>query len=102
IVLPTPTHQRQSVVDAVRGPLAGRRAADRRPGRARLEPRERRAEMLAAGAFLAVAVAMAVGLAGNRPFDPGTAGVLVAAYALVRQAKFDVGVGFAVATQLVL
>src|SRR4051794_1900085 len=74
---------------------------DRRAPR-RLEPRELRAELLAAATFLVVAVAMAIGFTGARPFDPVAAGVLVVAYALVRQAKFGVGVGFAVATQLVL
>jgi diguanylate cyclase (GGDEF)-like protein len=90
-----------SFVDALRAPIVNQRARGRRAVQRRLEPREVRAESFAAFSFLAVAAAMAVGLATNRPFDAATAGILVVAYALVRQVRFDVGVGFAVATQLV-
>ena len=98
----TPSHTLRSVAAASRTHDAGRKARDRRAAPRRLETRERRSELLAAATFLAVSVAMAVGFAGNRAFEPVAAGVLTLSYAVVRQAKFDAGVGFATQTQLVL
>ena len=98
----TPGPTLRALVAPSRPSIAPQRLRDRRTAPRRLAARERRSELFAAATFLAVAAAMAVGFADSRPFDPVAAGVLVVAYALVRQAKFDVGVGFAVATQLVL
>jgi diguanylate cyclase (GGDEF)-like protein len=71
-------------------------------GGRRLRRRERWMESLAAAAFLLVALGMAVALPSDRGLDLGTGAMLVVAYALVRQARFDMGAGFVVPTHLVL
>ena len=86
---------------ALKTPAAEPLALDRPRIRRRLEARERRAEALAAAAFLAVAVLMAFLFESTRELDAGMAATLVLAYALVRQVRFDVGAGFAVPTHLV-
>jgi diguanylate cyclase (GGDEF)-like protein len=69
----------------------------------RLDRRERRAETVVAAAFLAAGGAMLLAFSGDgRPLDPGTAAVLVAAYALVMRVRFQIGAGYAVPTQIVL
>jgi diguanylate cyclase (GGDEF)-like protein len=97
--LPTGTH---AVVDGLDLAAANPPVRVARPSRRRLQRRERWVETLAALAFLAVAVGMAIGLPDGRALDAGTGAMLVVAYALVRQARFDVGAGFVVPTHLVL
>src|SRR5690242_9051076 len=65
----------------------------------RLSRRERSVEGLAALAFLAVAVPMALFMDSGRAFSPALAAVLVAAYALAARVKFPVGAGFTVPTE---
>jgi len=64
--------------------------------------RERNVEGVAALAFLAVAVAMAVELASPRLLEPLTLAVLLGAYVITCQAKFDFADGYTVPTELVL
>jgi hypothetical protein len=64
--------------------------------------RERAVEVGTAIAFLATAVAMAVLIPSSRALDLSTLAILVAAYAIVCQAQFDVADGYTVPTQLVL
>ena len=66
-----------------------------------LSPRERRTEAAVAGAFVLCAGAMAMLIPHDRPFRPFLALVLVLVFALAKRVKFEIGVGFAVATQLV-
>ena len=65
----------------------------------RLSRRERRVETIAAAAFLAVAVPVAVLAPSPRAFSAPLAIVLVAAYACAARVKFPVGAGFTVPTQ---
>jgi HD-GYP domain-containing protein (c-di-GMP phosphodiesterase class II) len=60
------------------------------------------AEAVTAGAFLAVAVAMALLLPAERGFDLTLALTLVAIYALMARVHFPIGYGFTIPTQLVL
>jgi putative nucleotidyltransferase with HDIG domain len=69
-----------------------------------LEPLSARERLHAWGGtltFLVAAGALAALLPGNRPFEPLIACVLALALALATQVKFEVGVGYAVPTQLV-
>ena len=73
--------------------------------RGRPEPlrgRELVAESATAGAFLAVAVALAVLVPAERDFDLPLAVTLVATYAVLARVHFPVGYGFTIPTQLVL
>ena len=70
--------------------------------RKRARGRERAVEQAAGGAFLAVAVAMAVFLDSPRSLEAPTLLVLVLAYVIVCQAKFDIADGYTVPTELVL
>jgi putative nucleotidyltransferase with HDIG domain len=65
------------------------------------ETREALVACAAALAFLLLAVGFIVLLPVRRDFDLPTAALLVAALALVSQVRFEVGSGFAMATQLV-
>jgi putative nucleotidyltransferase with HDIG domain len=67
-----------------------------------LRGRELAAESVTAAAFLAVAVALAVLLPAERPFDAPLAITLVATYALMARVHFPVGYGFTIPTQLIL
>jgi putative nucleotidyltransferase with HDIG domain len=62
-------------------------------------------EKLLAGAnavtYLAAATALAALLPSTRTFEPATAILLVLAFALTKQVKFEVGIGYALPTQLV-
>jgi HD-GYP domain-containing protein (c-di-GMP phosphodiesterase class II) len=60
------------------------------------------AEAVTAGAFLAVAVAIALLLPAERGFDLPLALTLVAIYALMARVHFPIGYGFTIPTQLVL
>lgn len=77
-------------------------ALGRDRSRRRSRGRERTVELIAGLAFLAVAVAMAVGLHATRSLQPGTLAILVAAYALTCRAKFDIADGYTAPTELVL
>ncbi|HEX8065232.1 MAG TPA: HD domain-containing phosphohydrolase [Thermoleophilaceae bacterium] len=88
---------RSDLSPAVQEVLEGFAAAAPRP----LTDRERRVEAAGAVAFVAAAVAMVALLPFERPFDLPVAVALVLAYALTKRVKFEIGVGFAVATQLV-
>jgi HD-GYP domain-containing protein (c-di-GMP phosphodiesterase class II) len=66
----------------------------------RLSKRERLVETLAAAAFLAVAVPMALLLSSGPALDPVLAVALVGAYAALARVKFDVGAGYTVPTEL--
>ena len=68
----------------------------------RLRGRELAAEGVTAGAFLAVAGALAILLPGERAFDAPLAATLVAIYALLARVHFPIGYGFTIPTQLVL
>jgi HD-GYP domain-containing protein (c-di-GMP phosphodiesterase class II) len=64
----------------------------------------RREKVVGAGSsmlFAVAAVATLILLPGGRSFDPVMAGVLAIAFALVKQVKFEVGVGYGLPTQLV-
>jgi putative nucleotidyltransferase with HDIG domain len=67
-----------------------------------LRGRELAAESVTAAAFLAVAVALAVLLPAERPFDAPLAIMLVATYALMARVHFPIGYGFTIPTQLIL
>jgi HD-GYP domain-containing protein (c-di-GMP phosphodiesterase class II) len=67
-----------------------------------LRGRELAAESVTAGAFLAVAVALAVLLPAERDFDLPLAVTLVATYAVMARVHFPIGYGFTIPTQLVL
>src|SRR5215218_9364822 len=67
----------------------------------RLRGRELAAEGVTAGAFLAVAGALAILLPGERAFDAPLAATLVAIYALMARVQFPIGYGFTIPTQLV-
>jgi HD domain len=64
--------------------------------------RERLVEVGTALAFLATALAMAFLIPSPRPLELGTLAVLVFAYVIACQARFDVADGYTVPTQLVL
>jgi HD-GYP domain-containing protein (c-di-GMP phosphodiesterase class II) len=66
-----------------------------------LPTRELIVEGVAAGAFLAVAGAMAALIPTGRPLDVPLAVGLVAAYAVASRIRFAIGYGFTVPTQLV-
>ena len=68
----------------------------------RLRGRELAAEGVTAGAFLAVAGALAILLPGERAFDAPLAATLVVIYALLARVHFPIGYGFTIPTQLVL
>ena len=71
-------------------------------GPRRLTRRERSASASVGGAFLAVAVPLALFIPSDRPLSPLLFMGLVAAYALAFELDFEVGAGYAVPTQLVL
>jgi hypothetical protein len=62
--------------------------------------REKRLGVAAAVTFVAAAVTLAALLPAERPFEPLTAAVLAVAFALAKQVKFEVGIGYALPTQL--
>jgi diguanylate cyclase (GGDEF)-like protein len=68
----------------------------------RLTARELRIEVLAATAFVAVAVVLPVVLDSARTFDPAVAAALIVSLALASRVRLYVGAGSAVPTQLVL
>jgi HD-GYP domain-containing protein (c-di-GMP phosphodiesterase class II) len=68
----------------------------------RLDRRERTGEALAAGAFLAVATAMAVLLPWERSLEAPLALALVVAYAVASRVRFEVGPCYTDPSQLVL
>jgi HD-GYP domain-containing protein (c-di-GMP phosphodiesterase class II) len=68
----------------------------------RAHGRERLAELLAALAFLAVAIAMALLMPSPRSLDGPTLAVLIGAYIICSRAKFDIADGYTVPTELVL
>jgi putative nucleotidyltransferase with HDIG domain len=67
----------------------------------RLSGRERTVEWVTASSFLAAAVAMAVLIDAERPFDPWLAIALIGGYALASRIRFSDGAGYTVPTQLV-
>jgi HD-GYP domain-containing protein (c-di-GMP phosphodiesterase class II) len=67
----------------------------------RLRNRDLWASLLVGGAFLAVAISLALLLDSGRPFRPLVAIGLVLAYALVSRVEFEIGPGAVVPTQLV-
>src|SRR4051812_1728980 len=87
------TRRERRAAGALRG--AGRRRAAEAMTR-----RERRAELLLGGAFVAVAIAIAL-LMDGRPMEWAPAIVLVVAFALATRVQLDVGAGYTVPTQLV-
>jgi HD-GYP domain-containing protein (c-di-GMP phosphodiesterase class II) len=77
-------------------------ARGRNRAQAKARGRERAVEQVAGGAFVVVALAMALYLPSPRAIDAGTLGVLVAAYVIACRAKFDIADGYTVPTELVL
>lgn len=77
-------------------------ARGRNRAQAKARGRERAVEQFAGGAFLAVAVAMALFLDSPRTLDPVTLALLVVSYVVACRAKFDIADGYTVPTQLVL
>jgi HD-GYP domain-containing protein (c-di-GMP phosphodiesterase class II) len=77
-------------------------AIGRDRSRRRSRGRERKVELIAGLAFLALATAMAILLPSNRSLHPEALVVLVAAYALTCRAKFDIADGYTAPTELVL
>jgi HD-GYP domain-containing protein (c-di-GMP phosphodiesterase class II) len=77
-------------------------ARGRNRAQARARGRERAVEQFAGGAFLAVALAMAMYLDSPRALDLPTLAVLVVAYVIACRAKFDFADGYTVPTELVL
>jgi HD-GYP domain-containing protein (c-di-GMP phosphodiesterase class II) len=67
-----------------------------------LRGRELIAEGVTAGAFIAVALALAALLSGTRELDAPLAATFVATYALMARVHFPIGYGFTIPTQLVL
>lgn len=67
----------------------------------RLDGRERTTTLALAGAFLAVAAALAVGIPQRTPADWLLVLALVSAFAGAARVQFEVGIGSAVPTQLV-
>jgi putative nucleotidyltransferase with HDIG domain len=67
----------------------------------RLRGRERTVVVLAAAAFLAVAMPFAILVPGGREFDPAVAAALVALYVVAARIEFHTGFGWTVPTQLV-
>jgi putative nucleotidyltransferase with HDIG domain len=67
----------------------------------RLGGRELTVEAASAAAFVVVAVAMAVFVPAEHPFDPLLAVALLGTYALMARIRFPIGYGFTVPTQLV-
>jgi HD-GYP domain-containing protein (c-di-GMP phosphodiesterase class II) len=68
----------------------------------RAEGRERAVEWVAGAAFLAIALGMAVFMDSPRALELAPLLVLVAAYVIACQAKFDIADGYTVPTELVL
>jgi len=64
--------------------------------------RERSVEGVAGLGFLAVAIAMALGLSSPRALEPLPLAVLIAAYVVACRAKFDFADGYTVPTELIL
>jgi hypothetical protein len=77
-------------------------ARGRNRAQARARGRERAVEQFAGGAFLVVALAMALYLDSPRALDPTTLVILAAAYVVTCRAKFDFADGYTVPTELVL
>jgi HD-GYP domain-containing protein (c-di-GMP phosphodiesterase class II) len=67
-----------------------------------LDRRERKFEMTLAAGFLVFAVALLFLLPDSRPLRPGIALAAVLALALTTQARFEVGAGYTMPTQLVV
>ncbi len=67
----------------------------------RMRARERAVDLVAAGAFVVVAAAMAIAFEPSRALEPAIAVALVACYALASRVEFAMGSGWAVPTQLV-
>ena len=65
------------------------------------ESDERRVEIVAAVAFVAVAISFAALLGPTRPFDPWLAAALVGLYALATRIEFQMGSGWTDPSQLV-
>jgi putative nucleotidyltransferase with HDIG domain len=68
----------------------------------RARGRERLVELAAGVTFLLAAIAIAVFVGSPRPLDTAALAVLVLAYVIVCQAKFDIADGYTVPTELVL
>ena len=68
----------------------------------RARGRERLVELAAGVTFLLAAIAIAVFVDSPRPLDTTALAVLVLAYVIVCQAKFDIADGYTVPTELVL
>lgn len=90
----TPTPESEPAVQAT--------IADARERKLRsLDPRERRAEVIACGLFLAAALALVSLWPAERDFEPLTALVVVAAMALAARAPFEVGSCYTMPVQIV-
>ncbi len=76
-------------------------ARGRDRARERAHGRERSVEAIAAFAFLAVALGMALFLSSPRSLDFGELALLMAAYVVTCRAKFDIADGYTVPTELV-
>ncbi len=76
-------------------------ARGRDRARERAHGRERSVEAIAAFAFLAVALGMALLLSSPRSLDLGELALLMAAYVVTCRAKFDIADGYTVPTELV-
>ena len=77
-------------------------ARGRNRSQVRARGRERAVEQLTGGAFLLVAVAMALYLGSPRSLDVVTVATLGVAYVIACRAKFDIADGYTVPTELVL
>jgi HD-GYP domain-containing protein (c-di-GMP phosphodiesterase class II) len=76
-------------------------ARGRDRARERARGRERSVEAIAASAFLAVALGMALFLSSPRSLDFGELALLMVAYVITCRAKFDIADGYTVPTELV-
>jgi HD-GYP domain-containing protein (c-di-GMP phosphodiesterase class II) len=66
-----------------------------------LGAREKAVAIGSSAIFLAAALGLLLLMPAGRTFDPALAGVLVVAFALVKQVKFEVGIGYGIPTELV-
>src|SRR4051812_42215426 len=67
----------------------------------RLDPAERRAELVVGGSFLIAALALAFASPHAGDFSPLIAAMYVCALALAGHVRFHIGSGFTVPTQLI-
>lgn len=90
----------QDLGDRALSPVTGDSINAPSPAPQALSPRELRVEAVAAGAFLIAATVIALLMDSGRTLDWGVAALLFAGFVATSRIKFELGVGYTNATQL--